>query len=213
MPSAFSAMARRAGTQTTISISGPMRQTPCMRWKSRPPADEPAGATCTAAYETLDADLRARIQGLTIKHDETYNAAGMLRRGYELEDDIRISPGPHPIVRTHPETGHNFLYLGRRVRAYVNGLELSQSEELLDALWAYAEKSEFQWMHDWRGGGGRSHSVGQSLHHTPSRGVPVRLAAHHAQDPDGRRPTGVKAIGQRAWRPSARQPRPHMNPA
>ncbi|NND50422.1 MAG: TauD/TfdA family dioxygenase [Rhizobiales bacterium] len=106
-----------------------------------------------AAYETLDAGLRARIQNLTIKHDETYNAAGMLRRGYEPEDDIRISPGPtHPIVRTHPETGHNFLYLGRRLRAYVNGLELSESEELLDALWAHAEKPEFQWMHDWRVG-------------------------------------------------------------
>ena len=106
-----------------------------------------------AAYETLAPDLRERVAGLTIKQDESYNAAGMLRRGYEPVTDVRTSPGPsHPIVSTHPQTGHDTLYLGRRRLAYVNGLELEESEELLDRLWAHAEKPEFQWHNKWQVG-------------------------------------------------------------
>ncbi len=105
------------------------------------------------AYETLPSDLRERIGGLTIKHDASHNAAGILRRGYSVPTDVRVSPGPsHPIVRTHPETGHDCLYLGRRNFAYVNGLEIDESERLLDALWTHALKRELQWHHEWRVG-------------------------------------------------------------
>jgi taurine dioxygenase len=106
-----------------------------------------------AAYETLPQGLRERIHDLTIKHDDSYNAAGILRRGYAPVTDVRRSPGPsHPIVRTHPETGRNCLYLGRRLHSYVNGLSVEDSEALLDALWAHAEQPQFQWHHQWRPG-------------------------------------------------------------
>jgi taurine dioxygenase len=106
-----------------------------------------------AAYETLPQRLRSRIRDLTLKHDESYNAAGILRRGYAPVTDVRAAPGPsHPIVRTHPETGRNCLYLGRRLNAYVNGLRVEDSEALLDELWAHAQKPQFQWHHTWRAG-------------------------------------------------------------
>jgi len=106
-----------------------------------------------AAYDMLPVPLRERIDGATIKHDASYNAAGILRRGYAPVADVRVSLGPsHPIVRTHPETGYNCLYLGRRLHAYVNGLSVEESEALLDALWTYAESRQFQWEHQWRVG-------------------------------------------------------------
>lgn len=47
--------------------------------------------------------------------------------------------GPmHPIVSTHPETRANSLFLGRRFKHYVNGLELEESDRVLDELWAHA---------------------------------------------------------------------------
>lgn len=105
------------------------------------------------ALETLDPSLRKRIEGRTLKHDMTYNSAGDLREGFSPVSDVREAPGPsHPIIRTHPETGCNALYLGRRPNAYINGLSVAESEELLDALWAHATQDRFTWHHEWRQG-------------------------------------------------------------
>lgn len=105
------------------------------------------------AYETLPADLKARIQDLEIKHDMTYNSAGQLRRGFEPVTDPVKAPGPrHPILRTHPETGRTALYLGRRPNAYVWGLPVAESEALLNALWAHATQEQYAWYHRWRAG-------------------------------------------------------------
>lgn len=105
------------------------------------------------ALETLPAGLRAAIKGKTIKHDLRYTSGGQLRPGYTGKEDIRTTPGPsHTILRRHPETGCNALYLGRRPHAYVSGLPLEESEALLDALWAHAARPEASWHHQWRVG-------------------------------------------------------------
>ncbi|MEO0872957.1 MAG: TauD/TfdA family dioxygenase, partial [Pseudomonadota bacterium] len=92
-----------------------------------------------AAYQRLPDALKARIEGLTIKHDAAHTSVGDLRAGYEPFDDPRDAPGAiHPIVRVHDETGDKCLYLGRRDWAYIPGLSLEDSEALLDELWRYA---------------------------------------------------------------------------
>ena len=105
------------------------------------------------ALETLPADLRAAIEGRTIKHDMTYNSVGDLREGFDHVADVRDAPGPsHSIVRTHPDTGYDALYLGRRPNAYINGYPVEESEKLLDALWAHASRPELTWHHVWQPG-------------------------------------------------------------
>lgn len=102
------------------------------------------------ALETLPAGLRARIEALTIKNDGSLNSAGQRRTDAVIED-LRTYEGPsHPVVRTHPETGNNALYLGRRPNAYVNGMSIEDSEELLNKLWAHASNPDFTWSHKWR---------------------------------------------------------------
>jgi taurine dioxygenase len=104
-------------------------------------------------YEALPAALKARVAGLKIKHDGTYNSGGYLRQGIEATDDPRTSPGAvHPLVCTHPDSKRRCLYLGRRRNAYIVGLELPQSEALLDELWSYADRPEFAWGNRWRVG-------------------------------------------------------------
>jgi taurine dioxygenase len=106
-----------------------------------------------AALAAMPDDLRRRVSGLRIKHDGTYNSGGYLRSGVAATDDPRISPGAvHPLICTHPESGRQMLYLGRRRNAYLVGLPLEESEALLDALWAHVEASEFSWTHRWRVG-------------------------------------------------------------
>jgi taurine dioxygenase len=102
------------------------------------------------AYEALPAALKSRITGLQCKHDATRNSAGGLRRGMPDVTDPSTSPGSaHPIVRTHPETGRDALYLGRRRHAYIVGLPLAESEALLDQIWAHATQPRFAWHHTW----------------------------------------------------------------
>jgi taurine dioxygenase len=106
-----------------------------------------------AVYEALPEALKRRIANLKIKHDGTYNSGGYLRQGVTATDDPRTSPGAiHPLVCTHPDTGRRMLYLGRRRNAYLVGLELAESEALLDELWSFVERSEFAWEHVWQVG-------------------------------------------------------------
>lgn len=105
------------------------------------------------AYDTLPADIKHKLHGKLLIHDETYNSAGQLRKGFKEVTDPREAPGArHPVVRTHPVTGRKALYLGRRRNAYIVGLPLEQSERLLDELWAHASRPEFVWGHEWRVG-------------------------------------------------------------
>jgi taurine dioxygenase len=104
------------------------------------------------AYESLPSHLAEGIESLRIKNDATYNSAGQIRRGMSAVTDVRSSPGVvHPAVRTHPETRHNALYLGRRPNAYVQGLPVAESEALLDALWQHATSLP-AWFHNWKVG-------------------------------------------------------------
>jgi taurine dioxygenase len=102
------------------------------------------------ALETLPPGLRERIARASIKHDATHNSGGFLRQGFALPTDVSRSPGPsHPAVRTHPETGCDALFLGRRPFSYVQGLPVPESEALLEQLWAHAARPEFAWYHSW----------------------------------------------------------------
>ena len=106
-----------------------------------------------AAYRSLPEALKKRAADLRIKHDATYNSGGYVREGLVESDDPRETTGVfHPAVIRHPESGEPALYLGRRRHAYVEGMELAESETLLDELWAYATLPENSYEHVWRVG-------------------------------------------------------------
>ena len=103
------------------------------------------------AYESLSPELRKKLEGSKLVHDETYNSAGQLRKGFKEVTDPRQAPGTrHPIFRTHPKTGRRALYLGRRRNGYIIGLSLEESEQLLDQLWAHASRADFVWCQQWQ---------------------------------------------------------------
>ena len=105
------------------------------------------------AYETLPADLKAAIEGKTIKHDASRNSAGDLRAGFKAVTDPREAPGAvHPAVVRHPVTGRKALFLGRRPFGCVVGMSLEDSEALLDKLWAHASQENFAWFQKWNVG-------------------------------------------------------------
>jgi len=119
-----------------------------------PPAGGDTGfANMYAAYDSLDAATRQRIEGLICIHDASRNSAGELRLGFsEISDPSQAVGARHPLVRTHPVTQRKCLFLGRRRNAYLVGLPLAESEALLDALWRHATQPQFCWVQQWRVG-------------------------------------------------------------
>ena len=108
---------------------------------------------CYAAFDALSEDLKKRISGKTVKQANIVDTAMKLRPGASLDDDVRQTPGPsHPIISTHPETGCNTIFLGRRHGAYVNGCSLEESEALLNELWTHCTQPRFCYEHRWAAG-------------------------------------------------------------
>lgn len=110
-------------------------------------------ASMPAALRTMPASLVARLKLLGIKHDGTYDSGGNVRKGMVANDDPAQSVGTvHPAIIVQPETGEPTLYLGRRRNAYVPGLSLADSEQLLDEIWGYATDPGVTLCHKWRVG-------------------------------------------------------------
>ena len=110
-------------------------------------------ANMELAYSELPKRLKDRIDGKILIHDSAHNSAGMLRRGYSEVDNPSNTPGArHPMVITDNNTNKKLLFLGRRPHAYIIGLELEESENLLNEIWEHATQDKFTWTQEWEKG-------------------------------------------------------------
>ena len=99
-----------------------------------------------AAYEALDPDLKARIDGLqatNVFDYETQVKTGRLDRS-------KVKNHDQPVVRTHPETGRRALYVNRLMTEEIVGLPAADSDALLGRLFDHAEQRAFVYEHVWR---------------------------------------------------------------
>ncbi|HKU85828.1 MAG TPA: TauD/TfdA family dioxygenase [Casimicrobiaceae bacterium] len=124
--------------------------------KEVPPAD---GNTCfanmIAAYEGLDADVRARLRGLRINFSRVQAYARYHPERPPLGDDekARLPDVQHPIERKHPETGMHALYVGGEQHGgTVIGLPGEEGDALMRGLREFATQPDFVYEHRWRAG-------------------------------------------------------------
>lgn len=114
-------------------------------------------ADMRAAYDALDARLKARVETLQARHSlhysqsklghETKTADGEYS-GYGLHD----GPVPlRPLVKTHPETGRKSLLIGRHAHA-IPGMDPAESERFLQELVDFACQPPRLYHHDWAPG-------------------------------------------------------------
>lgn len=103
------------------------------------------------AYEDLPLDIKQFIGDKKAIHDATYNSAGIMRKGMKDVTDVREAPGAHhPLVVLHPATGKPSLFLGRRRNSYVLGLDIKESDDLLDQLWAHVANPKYHFTQVWQ---------------------------------------------------------------
>ena len=110
-------------------------------------------ANMTLAYSDLSDAIKQKIDGKILIHDSAHNSAGMLRKGYSEVDNPTETPGArHPMVITDHNTNKKLLFLGRRPHAYIVGLEIEESENLLDEIWKHATQEKYTWTQKWEKG-------------------------------------------------------------
>jgi taurine dioxygenase len=108
------------------------------------------------AYETLPEHLREAVEGRQIFFQNVYDKTGKLRLGKSepSSNDFREWSGiVHPLVRTHGETGRRALYLGGTSEgAWIVGMPLDESNELLAELWDHTTVSKHIFVQKWEEG-------------------------------------------------------------
>ncbi len=105
-----------------------------------------------AAYAGLGPKLQERIVGLSAVHDFALSF-GMALQGPDLEAARREYPlVEHPVVRTHPESGEQVLFVNRIFTSHMVGMSEKESESLLETLFAQAEVPEYQFRLRWEPG-------------------------------------------------------------
>lgn len=99
-----------------------------------------------AAYDGLDDDVKARIDGLVAVHDFT-KTFGLLLSPEKLAEMQEQYPAvEHPVVLVHPETGRKTLYVNRPFTDFIVGEDDdSLLLELLDQTNVPEYQVRFKW--------------------------------------------------------------------
>lgn len=105
----------------------------------------------THAWDTLPADLRARVDGLHALHESGQQgrapAEELLRPLWKRERSTTT-----PVAMRHPRTGDTMLYVCEQQTRRIVELPQAESDELLDALFAHLYRPEVILGHHWRTG-------------------------------------------------------------
>ncbi|MGA2409492.1 MAG: TauD/TfdA family dioxygenase [Candidatus Binataceae bacterium] len=104
-------------------------------------------ASMYAAYEALSDSMRRLLNGLTAIHDGARNYEG---RQPVAGQGSSFPHAEHPVVRTHPETGRQALYINRMFTTRVVQLKPNESDALLQMLFRHIENPVFQCRFRWQ---------------------------------------------------------------
>ncbi len=119
---------------------------------------KPLGATefsnMHAAYDGLPADLKRRLEGMTVLHDFDKFWEGMRQKGSKRPPltEAQRSAKPavsHPIFLTHPITRRKVLYANPGYSIRINELPEKESGEVLEFLFEHQLKAEYRYTFHW----------------------------------------------------------------
>lgn len=108
-------------------------------------------ADMAAAFRALSPAMQDWCRSLNAVHDIARVFAGRLGKSAD-ELHAQYPPQSHPVVRTHPETGEQALYVNTAFTSHIEGLSASESEWLLAHLHARAAVPEIQCRFRWQPG-------------------------------------------------------------
>ena len=105
-------------------------------------------ANMYAAFEALSPPLQRMLEGFTAIHDSAK------AHGYRIKardrSDMNFPRAIHPVVRTHPVTGREALYVNRGFTTRITQLRPHESTAMLEMLYRHCETPEFTCRFRWQ---------------------------------------------------------------
>jgi len=128
---------------------------------------EDGGATCygdlAQAYEALPDELKEKIADKTVTYSIA-RAAETQKLGLPEVQRRAKPPLSHPLVRTHPYLARKSLYISPNHALHVDGMDVAEGAELLEAVHACATRPEAVYCHQWRKGDLVIHDNTSTIH-------------------------------------------------
>ena len=102
------------------------------------------------AYETLDEEMKKKIEGKKAIHS-SLGAAAFVDKYKEMEGNGNLDEysNEHPIVRTHPETKKKILYVNSMYTKRIIDMDKEQSDEILKKIFEHQERLDFTCRFKW----------------------------------------------------------------
>ena len=113
-------------------------------------------ANQSLAYEQLSDGLRQTLKSLKLVSRSDNKDAAETRAARIKESGVKLNSdslsGCHPVIRTHPETGRESLYVSPGHSGYFDGWSEAESTNLLSYLHNHQIAEEFRCRHVWQVG-------------------------------------------------------------
>ena len=102
------------------------------------------------AYETLDEEIKNKIEGKKAIHS-SLGAAAFVDKYKEMEGNGNLDEysNEHPIVRTHPETKKKILYVNSMYTKRIIDMNKKESDEILKKIFEHQERLDFTCRFKW----------------------------------------------------------------
>lgn len=135
-------------TDVSCDVEPPLGS--CLQLRTLPPVGgDTLFANMYAAYETLSPMMQDFLADKTAMHESEHVYRGRYAdRG--VDDTGMVYPSAeHPVVRTHPRSGRQALYVNPSFTTKINGLTKAESRAVLQLLYAHQQRPEFQVRFRW----------------------------------------------------------------
>ena len=106
-------------------------------------------ADAAAVYAGLPDAVKTRIESLTATHDLLFDFGDRVAPERRAAIAAEFPPQHHPIVRMHPETGERVLFVNASFTSHIDGMDETESAELLAYLLDRFKVPEYQVRFRW----------------------------------------------------------------
>ena len=143
-------------------------------------------ASNVAAFEALSAPWQRLLSGLNAEHDfvKSFPAWRFARTPEErVRWEAAVAKHPpvlHPVIRTHPETGQQGLFVNEGFTTRIVELSATESDAVLRQLFAHISKPEFTVRWRWKVGDLAFWDNRSTQHYACANYLPHRRVMHRA---------------------------------